>query len=108
MTEYKHHLETSIDRNGSLNLPAIGGDTVVRLTRTASGALYIELASTGTMMVASLTEGDALKLAEQLQQMARSRHGAEQRPAVNAMSSDVYLDSLEYEDSALDEMEAQQ
>jgi hypothetical protein len=106
MNDYKHHLETSIDRNGSLNLPAIGGDTVVRLTRTPSGALYIELASTGTMMVASLSDGDALKLAEQLQQIAKSRHGAEQR--LNHMSSDVYLDSLEYEDSALDEMEAQQ
>lgn len=31
-----------------------------------------------------------------------------QRPSVNAMSSDVYIDSLEYEDSALDEMGAQQ
>ena len=29
-------------------------------------------------------------------------------PRLNLMSSDVYLDSLEYEDSALDEMEAQQ
>lgn len=30
------------------------------------------------------------------------------KPRLNHMSSDVYLDSIEYEDSALDEMEAQQ
>ncbi|GAA2159251.1 MULTISPECIES: hypothetical protein [Glycomyces] len=69
-TNYKFHLEPSIDSNGALRMPAVGGDTAVSLTRFRSGALYLQLASTGDLMVAELSDEDALKLAEQLRQIA--------------------------------------
>lgn len=77
MTTYKHHLETSINDNGSLTMPAVGDDTSVRLTRTAGGSLWLQLSSTGDLMVASLSDEDALKLSEQLKQIAGSRHDPE-------------------------------
>lgn len=42
------------------------------------------------------------------QESVRDDAPQQEKPRLNLMSSDVYLDSIEYDDSALDEMEAQQ